>query len=491
MATIPSHRQWIADTSSLTSPRSALLKNLDERIAAFEMTPNSSNRENIKGALNRWIADQTQQKKDWKDSVRNKKGAVTNLFRALDVDNRNLTADDFKAMRYIARQQSKALKKQFAGRTLQFKSSTLLGMRNKASDNWTRFKTGASSAKDLASQVSDAQGSVKDMMGIPGQLATLHSGGASAVRAADVSAMRVQILDFVRSLCKDIDPHHVFNALSLGSPEVFVADMAPFMGAISSGGTAIVGWIGVAKLAFVDDAKMKRARCEIHGGDPMAAFEAVSRMLTREITAQATKAGVATAAFTGKALGTFADGGAVTGPLFGALEKLAAIFQTIFEYVRDYQEVRAANALLTRGALDLDLFEVCPTLGCYFLTIQDHSTIINFAVADYGTANWQFDVEQMIKRIDVVLSKSRQYIWASRFEVPGMQHAKGIQDSAFSHKHGLEKVTAAPGEAVDRVTSVPGAIKDKIMARIDAWRSNPVKLPELDKSRIYGQGWRS
>ena len=96
MAAIPSYKKWIADTSSLTSPRSALLKNLDERIAGYESSPNSSNRENIRGALNRWIAEQTRQNKDWKTSVRNKKGAVTELYRALNDDDRNLTAADYE-----------------------------------------------------------------------------------------------------------------------------------------------------------------------------------------------------------------------------------------------------------------------------------------------------------------------------------------------------------------------------------------------------------
>ena len=489
MAAIPSYKKWIADTSSLTSPRSALLKNLDERIAAYESSPNSSNRENIRGALNRWMAEQTRQGKDWKSSVRNRKGAVTELYRALNADDRNLTAADFEAMRYIARQQALALQKQFGGRTVQFKSSTLLGLKNKASDNWTRFKTGASSAKDLALQAQSAQSAVSAMAAIPGQLATLRGGGASAVQAADVSAMKAKILDFIRTLCHDVDPHHVFNALSLGSPEVFVADLAPVLGAISSGGKAIVGWIGVAKLAFSDDVKMKRARYAVRAGDPMGAFDALSRLLDREINAEAARAGVATAAFTGKILGTFADGGAVTGPVFGTLEKLAGIFQSIFEYVRDYREVRAANEMLSVGALNLELFDVCPTLGCYFLTIQDHSTIINFAVADYGTVNWQFDVEQLVKRIDIVLVKSRQYIRSSRFEIAGMQHAKGIQEAAFSHRQGLDKVLAAPGAAVDKVASVPGTVKAKLLAQIDAWRGKPVKLPLVDKSRIRGQGW--
>ena len=486
MASIPIHKKWMADTHSLTRPRSPLLKNLDERILAFGQIPNGTNRNNVQGALNRWIADQTQQGKDWKQSVRNKTGAVTELYRAVNDDARNLSDEEREALRYIARQQSMALFLQFQNKEVQFKSTTLLGLRNRASDNWTRFKTGAGGVKDLGLKVYSGVSSAKALSGIPGQLATLNSGGASAVQAEDVAGMKLKIMELIQTLCHDVDPHHVFNALSLGSPETFVAELAPFLGAISSGGKAVIGWITVVKLAFYDDARIKRATYAIRAGDPMAALAAVSALLDREINSEAAKAGIATAAFAGKMAGAFADGGAITGPVLGAVEKLANIFQIIFEYVRDYREVRAANEMLAVGALNLDLFDVCPVLGCYFLVVQDHSTIINFAVADYGTVNWKFDVEQLVKRIDVVLGKARHYIAVSRFEIPGMQHAKGVQDAAWSHKHGLSKVLGAPGAAADKVTSVPGAVKARIMAQIDQWKGRPEKPPKVDKSRIRG-----
>ena len=88
--------------------------------------------------------------------------------------------------------------------------------------------------------------------------------------------------------------------------------------------------------------------------------------------------------------------------------------------------------------------------------------IINFAVGDYGTANWMFDVEKLVKRIDPVLARARMLIHASRFEIPGMQNAKGVVE-----KKGL---------------------KDKIFDKIDDWMENPQKPPKVDKSRIVGFG---
>jgi hypothetical protein len=148
------------------------------------------------------------------------------------------------------------------------------------------------------------------------------------------------------------------------------------------------------------------------------------------------------------------------------------------EYVRDYKECKAGDEMLRLGALNFELFTVCPILGCYFLVVQDHSTIINFAVGDYGTPNWMFDVERLIKKVALVLEKAQGYIKVSRLEIAGMERAKGVVEMNYSKKTGLDKLTGAPD-----------AIKDKISDRIDAWFDKPEKPPAVDKSRIVGFGF--
>jgi hypothetical protein len=53
MAQIPSHAQWMKDTHSLTSPRSALLKEVDDVIDRYGKTPRAQNKEAIKSALDK------------------------------------------------------------------------------------------------------------------------------------------------------------------------------------------------------------------------------------------------------------------------------------------------------------------------------------------------------------------------------------------------------------------------------------------------------
>ena len=474
MADIPSYEQWMKDTHSLSSPRSEFLKKLDESIK-------TGNRDSIKTALDRWRFEQSKQGKDWRKSVRNSKGAVTKLYRAVnDLDKRKLSKEELEAMQYISRAQALALQKQFVGRELKFKSSTLVGMARGAGSKWQQFKTGASAVK---SGGSSAQTAYKGVSGAMQGADLLQQGGKAAVTGAAKATMsdnfgtiRQKVTEFCRELCPGIDPNHVFSALNLGSIENFATDLAPFVGVISSGGKAIAGWIGVAKKLY-DAIKLEDSRYAFAPGDPEAAFSAVILLLDREIASASARAGVKTAAFTGKALGAFADGGAITGPAIGLMELLADIFQTIVEYVRDYKECNAANELLRVGALNLDLFSVSPILGCYFLVIQDHSTIINFAVGDYGTDNWTFDAEKLVAKIGPALEKSRHYIRVSRLEIPGMEHAKGVVEQNYSVKTGLDKVTGAPG-----------AIKDKITDRIEAWFEKPEKPPKVDKSRIIGFG---
>lgn len=476
---ITSHAAWMRDTYSLTSPRSAFLKKVDAALANFERSQNEGNRKELADALDRWRFEQSKQGKDWRNSVRNQKGAVTALHRELTgVDKRNLTKEDLEAMDFIARAQAMALMRQFDGKKLQFKGNTLIGMKNSTTSAWQRFKTGASSVGSGASTVGQGAYAVNKLVS---GAQVLNQGGAAAAKAAS-SESTLKILAKIKEMCAEmcpgLDPSKVFMDLGLGSVETFAVQLAPFVGAISSGGAAIAGWIGVIRKSYALY-DMQKNRYIIAHGDPMAAFNALTELLDREINSQMIRASVKSAGFTGKAAGAFADFGAVTGPVIGLLELLAEVVQMVIEYVRDYKECQIANELLRVGALNLDLFTVCPILGCYFLVIQDHSTIINMAVGQYGTPNWMFDVEKMVGKLRPMLEKSQTLIKLSRLEIPGIEKSKGLAEANYSVATGLGKVTGLPGNIGDRISD-----------KIAEWRGKPTKHPKpvVDRSRIVGYG---
>jgi|GEM_PF-1737448 len=464
MALMPTYKEWMKKTYSLRHKRSAALVELDEAIKA------NASQEKLRNLLAVWIIGQQKKGKDWRKSVRNQKGAVTELYRVVnEMDKRVLRDDEREALKYLSRMQARALEKQFIGKKLTFKSTTLVGIARGNGSKWQRFKTGATKLKGGASTAKSVNTGVKN---IRAGAKLLKEGGRAGAQAASAADWKKQIFKLFKTLAPGLNPDEVFNNLGLGSVSQFAGNVAPFFGAISSGKKALVGWAGVAKTAYKKHDIASR-RYAFAPEDPEAAFDAVLELLRRDVNSRSIRAGVASGAFTGKLLGTFADAGAVTGPVLGLLETLAEISQTIIEYVRDYKEVEEANRLIAVGYLNLDLFSYSPILGCYFLLIQDHSTIINFAVGDYGTPNFKFDAEQLIKKINPVLDQARLYVYASRYEIIGFEGMKGVVKQNWKTKKGLSKVTSAPA-----------AVVEKLSSKIDDWIEKPEKPRKWYKSRI-------
>ena len=465
MAQIPTYDMWKKDTYSMRHKRSKSLKMLDEAIKG-------RNEAAIKNTLGAWKFQQGRKGQNWRKSVRNNKMAISNLNRAVNpMNGRSLSPAEREAMEFISRSQAMALAKQFEGKELTFKSSTLIGMKNGAGTAWQRFKTGATSAKGA---YSTGKGMYKSGQSIQSGVKLMQQGGRAAAHASASGDLTKQIMDFCKTLTPGMDPNKVFQHLNLGSVADFAGNLAPFLGAISSGKKMIMQWTGVARTAYGKHDTAQR-RFAFKPGDPEAAFDAVLELLRRDIASQAAKAGVSTGAFTGKLLGAFADAGAVTGPVIGLLETLAEIFQIIVEYVKDYKEVEKANKYLRVGYLNLDIFEFSPILGCYFLLIQDHSTIINFAVADYGTPDFKLDAERMVKKINPVLDKARTYVHNSRFEIVGFDSMKGVVEKGYSKLGLMGKIKGAPGELASRIAKA-----------VEAKLQSGDQPPPLKKSRISG-----
>lgn len=469
MAEVPHYEEWMKLTHSRIHRRSPFLLQIDQAIKT------RAGNAKIKETLDRWKFEQSKHGKDWTKSVRNQKMAVTNLYRAVsDLDRRKLSNEEREAMKYISRMQAMALAKQFDGKELTFKSSTVVGLAQGAGSKFQKFKTGASTV------VSGG----KTAKSIYGNAQTVHTVATTSIKAVQTTSnaaasadIKLKIMQLCKTLTPGLNPDEVFKRLNLGSVEQFAGNVAPFMGAISSGKKMIVEWIGVARVQY-NRYDTEDRRFAFAPGDPEAALDAVLELLRRERNSRLAKAGVATGAFGAKLGGAFADGGALSGPIVGLLETLAEIMQMIVEYVRDWKEVQRANELLRIGYLNFEIFEVSPMLGCYFLLIQDHSTIINILVADYGTPNFVLDAEKLIKSINPVLDSARGYVSESKFEIVGFENMKGVVDKNWS-KQGL----------VGKAKGLPGHVAGKIGDQISEWVLKPEKPPELDKSRIVGIGW--
>lgn len=474
MASIPTYDAWMKSTNVLGLPRSGFLKALDDAIK-------SGDQGKVKTAFDRWRFEQSKEGKDWKKSARNKTGAMTELFRAFQIP-QVPSKEEREAMEYIRREQQMALMRQFQRTRVVFKDDTLGKI---VAGNTTKLeklkmaKQGAVLVKGLVDSGSDLASGIR---------------GGDGNGDGPLAQIKQKLTHAIIDLCPDLDisPDSVLRHIGLPGVADFVKQAAPVLGSLKSGLKMAQAWGEVAKSAR-DKYKLSQARFAIAKGDPEAALNAIGTLLNRELASNTTAATSATVSFSLQTAGLFADMGGVTGPAVATAQTLAELLQSIYEFVRDYKEVQRANKLLEIGALNLDIFENCPLLGCYFLAVQDHSTIIAFAVDEYGSANWMFDVERMVQVLTPVLESSRRMIKASKFELKGiriddksaevmlisLQDQKGLVDKNYSVLTGLDKAAAFPDHVKEVLTA-------RFMSAIG--KGKAPAGPVFDKSRIQGHG---
>lgn len=457
MATIPWHETWMRDTYSRFDARSEKFKAIDLAIFVYDSNKSEECRQAIKKALDDYIFEHKRRGKDWTQSVRNGKGAVTNLYRAVnDLDARALTQADLDAIEAAVELQQAALKAMFQGKSLSLRSL------NK--------KRHADGVKNLVKGVQGTAANIRDL-----SLTKSSQQATTGVNVVAGTAVTDKFKELVKTVCGALEPEMVMRELGLGSVTDFAKSMAPALGIIASASDTAVGLCKIAYQTWSASSLREASTWTLAPGDPLAAFHALETLLDREINSTIASTAIAGAAFTAKMLCGALDLGAASGPAIGLAETIAKAIQKITEFVRDALEVEKGNALLARGDFGIGLFQTCPILGCYFLVVQDHSTIINMAVADYGTANWKMDVERMMAAARPVLAKAAEFVRASPWEIAGLENAKGIKMAAWEKMSTTEKAANMKQHVIDGLVDA-----------VSSDKSTPA--PQVDRSRIVGFG---
>ncbi len=402
------HKVWMKETAAMTRPRSRALKSIDSALAAYEKALKVSSgsvlneRKAIQKSLQAWKDTQKAKGQRWQDSVRNKQKTVEKLDAELGhvivgaggMNSRGIVMDteELRASREVAKAIKQNARQMFIGQKLTVKNSKALADLNTVRSTMSTFKTKAKQAKDASS------GTVPP-------------------------AARQQVQKLLMDLFGDASAAEVQQALGPIYSE-FLTNVTPFVGAIKSGGKAVMKW-GMTAKGLHARHKMASTSASFSAGDPSAAFDAIVQIQQREINANATSASIYTVAAGSKAAFTAADLGTLSGVLIGAAETLALLVQKIYLFARDWNEVNDVNKLLANGSIDLTLFKTCPLLGCYLIANSDTSHVINMAVGDYGKTGWKFEVEAMLIKAKPVFEKAKSVIKGSRYEFVGMRGMKG------------------------------------------------------------------
>jgi hypothetical protein len=432
MPLLMTYERWMYRTHSKVKSRSDSLKLIDAAIKRRDEA-------GAKRALISWIDEQNKKRQDWHRSVRNGDGAVEELYKQLNVlgsvvPYRNITEemDDKLAKVHIRREQRLAAAKMFDARTLKFKDSFWGISRQKCAQ-------GRSKSLNTSKNVG------KTTLGVGGNAASVASSAYGI--GSDLKTTIEAIMGTLAPETQSALVEHVFGE----GVAQFAFHVAPFIGVFSSGGKAVKDWVGVAQ-GIHKATQMESRYGDVRMGDPAAALEAIVAIIDRQIKKQTADAVIHTTAFTAKGIGVLADGGSATTAALGAVETIAGLLNVFVDLVIDARQIDEGNALIRAKQFDLTMFSKCPLLGCYYVAVQDESTIMDFDFENMGKANWQQEAMRLKYAIKPVIKQAGVLIDKSRVEIKGMAEAKGVYQRSLWNVINLKYKSKGYGQS----TNMPG-----------------------------------
>lgn len=397
---LPAYDVWMEKTKlGAMKPRSTRLKRIDKALKEAHLLKSVRSYNELRSAINDWC----RWKQDWKASERNKDHIVEILRIQAFAPGlpTAMTREEEQAWAEVLKSRKLVLQRHFTGKRVKLKLTGAL-----------------SGAKDVATSVKSAHSSFKKV----------YDGAKQGFPAPDkvsLGAAKTAAENFVKDDLLNLKPEDLLHLGDIPGIQDLATDFVPVLNLVIGGVKVIKKWADVAAAAHKRYQTEDRAYV-IEKGDPAHAFNALVRMLKRDTKSKAIKAGSETAKFGGQLAGTFADGGAVTGPVIAAVNAAATLAHTLFLLGREIKESRKANKLLADPAnLDFRIFEAYPLLGCYLIRCADLSDIIAMSTAQFGSGGWMDEIEKLKKSyIDPMIKSCDTFIDNSMFHIPDMAHLK-------------------------------------------------------------------
>lgn len=426
---IPTYEQWKRDTSlGVLKPRSAVLQSLDASIDKYNKGKTQDNLWAIKNAFEDWKRSKGAQ---WQQSDRNKNGAVTKLAAELNkVDARtyqitHMSMAELQALEYVKAERTKTIEKLFRDpkgnvKPVVFKAANLQHALSQAAIG-VKAKS-AAAVQAIQNKVSSQPRAAKPFV-VTG-MGTSPTGGGMGVNlgagrtAKDI--IQAKLGELVQKFF-EVDSVAMLGPLSsiiLSIVAECAASAAPVIGHIKDGVSAVSDWIDVG-LGYYHKSSISRCSYSIDLGAPAAAFAALEQLLAEEVKNSTISAGISTTSFAVKTGMVFVDGGAISGPVTGAVAALAEIAHKLYLLGMEWRATKDANEALTKGQLDITLFQKYPLMGCYLLNCATLSDII--PISCFATPGWMDYIEKMKKgAVDNIVKQSEALIDKSPWEIKDM-----------------------------------------------------------------------
>jgi hypothetical protein len=417
LANVMPHAQWLKLTyGGLTSIRSSQLKKVDNALAEYHKTKTPASLDTLRTALVGWMQKEGPK---WKTSVRNKFGAVADLYKqVMDLPGPAKTAQDIVAVSHVRDESRAIVTELFRGKTLDWRPGFLKKLAT------TKFA--------ILKNVRSVEGNVNVLS--HGAVRHGVQGAAHALRT-DMFGGHGGASSPAESFCRSlISPELVGDVMAFIARELptFMKDLAvsltPFVGVIASG----AGTFANACKTVRDQYRLYEARVHqersLSIDEPEKAIEGLVRILERERDAQGARTAIGAAEFTGKLTGVLADGGTVTNAAVGLAANLANLTLFVLEIVRDVRERNEANKLMAspRG-VDAKVFVASPIVGAYLIGCAPTSVLVNTVFDRFFEQGWRGEVERTVLRhIAPLQTQARRVVTEHRFWIPALQNFPGM-----------------------------------------------------------------
>ncbi|MGJ8640768.1 MAG: hypothetical protein ACSHYA_15370 [Opitutaceae bacterium] len=407
MANILSHGEWMKSTNGgRLSVRSSQLKAVDEALKKYHLGKTPSQLEALQGALMKWMQSKGA---GWKTSVRNRTNAVDTLYKQVTGLGTGQSKDPLALSRI--RDESRAIITDlFQGKQLIYRSGVL----TKLAGAGTLGRAGA--VATIGSVVNNAR--------IVGKGA-----GASGASGSNASMLSEKLIStFVPAEVKA----EVLQAMVGVMPDFLVqlkASVAPFVGVITSGGSALISIASATRAQYRVDRAGMHAERTLSAEEPEAAFLALIRMLERERTTALVNLARSMAEFGGKLASTLADGGAVTNSAIGLASGVVKLTHLLLLVVRDVLERTAANRLLREPIITIKLFEANPLMGAYLICCAPTSVLVNTMLSSerFYEPGMMDKVEHAVKKhIGPLREQAQRLIKEHRMYFRELDHFPGV-----------------------------------------------------------------
>jgi hypothetical protein len=198
-------------------------------------------------------------------------------------------------------------------------------------------------------------------------------------------------------------------------------DAVPCLGSIESGAKAVWHFGHAARRAWQGH-KVAQSSSVMRSGDPLAACGAIREVLDRARNENLVKGSINATHASATAGMFFVDGGAISGPVFGAAKAIANLCQSLYLWARDIREMVDGNTTLRNpGTLSSEVFRVSPILGAYLMTESNTSDLLAFMLSDIGLSGWAKKIEIALPHLERVQSQAGKLARNSRLKLEGLQ----------------------------------------------------------------------